>query len=132
MVARSSLVPSLFRLDRLVVVLRLWFVHVVACDLFRVQYVRVVLVRWPLGAAEDRALAQTAAQPIQVGGNLRIVRSAASNSEVLHQLQRPRCPPAVNICGALYSIRTSLRDNRCLVYSENNLWICLHSDCKDV
>ena len=90
MVARSSLVPSLFRLDRLVVVLRLWFVHVVACDLFRVQYVRVVLVRWPLGAAEDRALAQTAAQPIQVGGNLRIVRSAASNSEVLHQLQRPR------------------------------------------
>ena len=42
------------------------------------------------------------------------------------------CPPAVNICGALYSIRTSLRDNRCLVYSENNLWICLHSDCKDV
>ena len=42
------------------------------------------------------------------------------------------CPPAVNICGALYSIRTSSRDDRCLVYSENNLWICLYSDCKDV
>ena len=46
--------------------------------------------------------------------------------------QKMCCPPAVNICGALYSIRTSLRDDRCLVYSENNLWICLHSDCKDV
>ena len=42
------------------------------------------------------------------------------------------CPPAVNICGALYSIRTSSRDDRCLVYSKNNLWICLYSDCKDV
>ena len=46
--------------------------------------------------------------------------------------QKICCPPAVNICGALYSIRTSSRDDRCLVYSENNLWICLHSDCKDV
>ena len=46
--------------------------------------------------------------------------------------QKMCCPPAVNICGALYSIRTSSRDDRCLVYSENNLWICLHSDCKDV
>ena len=46
--------------------------------------------------------------------------------------QKMCCPPAVNICGALYSIRTSSRDDRCLVYSEKNLWICLHSDCKDV
>ena len=59
-----------------VVVLRLWFV---ACDL-----------GWPLRVAEDKALAQNAAQHIQVDGNLQIVRSAASNSEVLHQLQRPR------------------------------------------
>ena len=42
------------------------------------------------------------------------------------------CPPAVNICGRLYSISTSSRNHRCLVYSENNLWICLHPDCKDV
>ena len=42
------------------------------------------------------------------------------------------CPPAVNLCGGLYSIRTSSRDDRCLVYTENNLWICLHPDCKDV
>ena len=46
--------------------------------------------RWPLGAAEDRVLAQIAAQHIPVDGNLPIVRNVALNSEVLHQLQRPR------------------------------------------
>ena len=41
---------------------------------------------WPLGSAEDRALAQKVAQHIQVDGNMQTVRIAASNSEVLHQL----------------------------------------------
>ena len=44
------------------------------------------------------------------------------------------CPPAVNIGSGLNSIRTSSRDDRCFMYSESGheLWICLHSDCKDV
>ena len=53
-------------------------------------------------------------------------------SAPVSKAQKMCCPPAVNICGGLYSIRTSSRDDRCLVYSENNLWICLHPDCKDV
>ena len=39
-----------------------------------------------LGAAEDRALAQITAKHVPVDGNLRIVRSAVSNSEIVHQL----------------------------------------------
>ena len=53
-------------------------------------------------------------------------------SAPVSKAQKMCCPSAVNICCWLYSIRTSSRDDRCLVYSENNLWICLHPDCKDV
>ena len=53
-------------------------------------------------------------------------------SAPVSKAQKMCCPSAVNICGGLHSIRTSSRDDRCLVYSENNLWICLHPDCKDV
>ena len=53
-------------------------------------------------------------------------------SAPVSKAQKMCCPPAVNICGGLHSIRTSSRDDCCLVYSKNNLWICLHADCKDV
>ena len=53
-------------------------------------------------------------------------------SAPVSKAQKMCCPPALNICGGLYSIRTSSTDDRCLVYSENNLWICLHPDCKGV
>ena len=36
-------------------------------------------------------------------------------SATVSKAQKMCCPPAVNICGGLYSIRTSSRDDRCLV-----------------
>ena len=42
------------------------------------------------------------------------------------------CPLAVRVHGDLFSIRTSTRDDRCLVLKEGDFWICLHTECKNL
>lgn len=54
------------------------------------------------------------------------------DSAPVAKAQKMSCPSAINICSRLYLIHTDSRDYRSLVSSENNLWISLHSDWKDV